>query len=146
VLVDGRGKFGTFSARYDHIRVERDAVLKKWPEKSPKAAATGTGAKQAQLWFLEEIRKSPDNRTMTKDGAIRAMMSRFNITKGAAEKAREWAIAEANAPAWTRAGPGKSNHRNRIPKSIEPANSAGLIGPSVVHRPGRFPANARGSR
>lgn len=115
VLIDGKGRLGRFSARYDHIRIEQAAVLKKWSEKSSKAAATGARAKQAQLWFLEEIRKSPDLRTMTKDEVIRTMMSHFGITKRAAERAREWAIEEAKAPAWKR--PGRTQGKIEPPKS-----------------------------
>jgi hypothetical protein len=115
VLIDGKGRLGRFSARYDHIRIEQAAVLNKWPEKSPKAAATGTGAKQAQRWLLGKIRESPHEPTMRRDETIQVMMSLFNISREAAKRARELALAEANAPAWTRPG--------RPPKKIEPPKS-----------------------
>lgn len=100
----------------NQLRVERDEVLKIWPQELPARASARKDEKNATELLTKRMKESPNNPTMTKNEALDWLKSQFpSLGVRAGDRAWASAIELAKATAWGEGGRRPSANRNRTP-------------------------------
>jgi hypothetical protein len=64
-------------------------------------------------WFIDEISRSFDRRTMTIEEIVSIAKNRFNVSEKRAEKLRQFVILYTGAYAWSKGGAPRGRRRRR---------------------------------
>ncbi len=98
------------------VRVERDQVLKIWPEVSSEQGPTVKDVTQATRLLTKLMKESQEKPTMTREEAldwVRAQVPSLGVRAG--KDAWKEAMVQARAPAWGKSGRRPSDNRNGTP-------------------------------
>jgi hypothetical protein len=103
---------GNLNARWTHLQVRREHVLKLWPKPDTKSKSQV----DCRRWLVAQMRESPEARPKPKLEFQKEAQKKFRpLAARQFQKAWDAAIEESGATGWAKAGrpKGKSNHRTK---------------------------------